>query len=392
MWTSTFRVSRFNAVKRDYRQEQNVPDIQGCKSLLRARRFTQRGTIRRNGSSRLTSPGLASLFFCVSCRLYERTAMISVKSRFMANDGLHLRSILPLLPSPNFASEKFFSATSEMPPGEIPEYCAPHLIFMVQAGSDLHQTQGYIDGRRFTEPWPPGLLTFYPQGTRIRAEWKNQSRKAWLEIHEDLTAIDFTGEPLRRLPKLHRLSDKLIRDTVLLLSGCRTTPHTGEPLFRETLMTRLIAHLQQPPSSPDWALNLDRARVLTPFALKKARDYAYDHLSEPLTLEDWAKAMGLSSFYFVRGFRATTGLSPYQYVIDQRIQHARQLLEAGWAATEVAMHLCFSSSSHFSVIFKQRTGLSPTAWREFHLKRNSPIFQSVKAFDARNFYQPLRPS
>ena len=306
----------------------------------------------------------------------------------MANSGLHLRFILPLRPSPSFASERFFSATSEMPPGEIPEYCAPHLIFMVQAGNELHQTQGYIDGRRFTEPWPPGLLTFYPQGTRIRAEWKHQSQKAWLEIHEEVTEMKFTGEPLRRLPKLHRLSDKLIRDTVLLLSGCRTTLDTGEPLFREMLITRLVAHLQQPPSSPEWALNLDKAGGLIPFTLRKARDYAYDHLSKPLTLEDWAREMGMSSFHFMRAFRATTGLSPYQYVIDQRIQYARRLLEAGFTATYVATHLCFSSPSHFCVIFKQRTGLSPTAWREFHLKRNSPIFQSVKAFDPRNLYRP----
>src|ERR1700749_1746842 len=114
----------------------------------------------------------------------------------MTKDGLHLRSILPLLPSPYFASEQFFRATSETPGGEIPEYCAPHLIFMVQAGRTLHHALGYIDGRRFTDPWPPGLLTFYPQGTRIRAQWKKQCRKAWLEVHQDLTGIEFTEEPV----------------------------------------------------------------------------------------------------------------------------------------------------------------------------------------------------
>ena len=310
----------------------------------------------------------------------------------MANSGIHLRSILPLKPSPHFASEKFFSATSEMPPGEIPEYCAPHLIFVVQAGSALHPAQGYIDGRRFSEPWPPGLLTFFPQGTRIHAQWKERSTKAWLEIHEDLTEFRFTGQPLRLLPELYRLSDKLIRDTVLLLSGCTKTPYGNDPLFRETLITRLVAHLQQPPSNPGWALHLEKARIMTPFALKRAKDYAFDHLSKPLTLKEWAEELGLSSFYFMRCFRVTTGLSPHQYLIDQRIQFARHLLEAGWTATAVAAHLCFSSPSHFSVIFKQRTGLSPAAWMDAHLKGNSTIFRSVKAFDARNFYRPGRVS
>lgn len=306
----------------------------------------------------------------------------------MATDGLHLRSILPLLPSPYFASEKFFSATSEMPGGEIPEYCAPHLIFMVQAGRTLHHTQGYIDGRRFTDPWPPGLLTFYPQGTRIRAQWKEQCRKAWLEIHPNLTGIEFTGEPLRRLPKLFRLGDSLIRETVLLLSGSKKTLDSSEPLFREMLVNRLVAHLQQPPSNPNWALHLEKASTLSPLMLKKAKNYAFDHLSRELTLEGWAKEMRMNAFHFARSFKTATGLSPYQYVIDQRVQHARQLLISGWQVTAVAVHLCFSSTSHFGSIFKQRTGLSPIQWRDLHIKKNSSIFQSIEAFDSRNFYRP----
>jgi AraC family transcriptional regulator len=262
---------------------------------------------------------------------------------------------------------------------------------MVQAKNELHQTQGYIDGRRFTDPWPPGLLTFYPQGTRIRAEWKHQSTKAWLEIHEDTTESRFTGVPLRRLPKLHWMSDPLIRDTVLTLSGCKESIHAGESLYREMLITRLIAHLQSPPENPGWALDFDKARTLTPYSLKRAKDFAYDHLTEPVTLEGWAREMGMSPFYFARCFRASTGLSPYQYIIDQRVQLARRLIEMGWSSTAVAGYLCFSSPSHFNVIFKQRTGLSPTEWKDQHLRQNSAIFRSIKAFDVRNFYKPTCP-
>ncbi len=55
--------------------------------------------------------------------------------------------------------------------------------------------------------------------------------------------------------------------------------------------------------------------------------------------------MGMSPFYFARCFRASTGLSPYQYVIDQRVQLARLLIEMGWSATSIAGYLCFSSPS-----------------------------------------------
>ena len=308
----------------------------------------------------------------------------------MADGDLHLRDLLPLMPSPHFANEQFFSATSEMEEGEVPEYCAPHLIFMVQAGAKEHLTQGYLDGRRFKGAWEPGLLTFYPAGTRIRVEWKGKCRKAWLELHAPLTALDSGIGPLRRLPRLHPnfLADNLVRDTVLLLSGCEKNMHSGESLYREQLTTRLIAHLEKPPSEPDWALNLNRAPVLTGHALLRAKDYVFDHLFEPISLKEWASELKMNAFHFARSFKATTGLAPYQYVLDQRIQQARLLLEIGRPASEVAARLCFSSASHFGLIFKQHVGLSPSAWKEEHMKAKSSIFQTLKKFETRNLYRP----
>ena len=305
-------------------------------------------------------------------------------------DGLHLRDLLPLIPSPHFATEQFFSATSEMEEGEVPEYCAPHLILLVQAGTKEHLTQGYLDGRRFKGAWEPGLLTFYPEGTRIRVEWKGKCRKAWLELHTPLTALESGTGPLRRLPKLHPnfLDDNLVRNTVLLLSGCVRNVHSGESLYREQLVTRLIAHLEKPPADPDWAMSLHRASVLTGHALIRAKDYVFDHLFEPISLKDWALELRMNAFHFARSFKATTGLAPYQYVIDQRIQQARLLLERGQTATDVASNLCFSSASHFGMIFKQHVGLSPSDWREKHMMAQSSIFRTVKTFEARNLYRP----
>ena len=306
------------------------------------------------------------------------------------NSVWHLRDVLPLWPSPNFSGEAFFSGTSDMPEGEIPEYCAPHLIFLVQAGSHLHRTQGYLDGRRFSDAWPPGLLTFYPQGTRIRAEWKGQTRKAWLELYPASTPSGGDETLLRRLPKLHPnyLYDDLIRDTVLLMSGCITNPDSGEPLYRELLMARLMAHLEMPASNPDWALHLNKATILTPMTLRRAKDYAHGHLERTFTLQSWAREMHMNTFHFARAFKATTGMSPYQYVIDQRIQRGRLMLEGGVSVTEVASRLRFSSASHFGAIFKRRVGVTPSRWIETHMTQRSSIFRSLKAFEFRNIYRP----
>jgi AraC family transcriptional regulator len=221
-------------------------------------------------------------------------------------------------------------------------------------------------------------------------EWKGKCRKAWLELHAPLTALDSGTGPLRRFPKLHPnfLTDNLVRDTVLLLSGCVKNVHSRESLYREQLTTRLVAHLEKPPSDPDWALTLHRAPVLTRRAVVRAKDYVFDHLFQPISLKVWASELNMNAFHFARSFKATTGLAPYQYVLDQRIQQARLLLEIGRPASEVAARLCFSSASHFGLIFKQRVGLSPSAWKENHMKAESSIFRSLKTFEARNLYRP----
>jgi AraC family transcriptional regulator len=78
-----------------------------------------------------------------------------------------------------------------------------------------------------------------------------------------------------------------------------------------------------------------------------------------------AQQIGFSPYHFARLFRRTTGESPHQFVMRQRVEHAQRLLmqrDAPLAA--VALACGFANQSHFTQSFKRQIGLTPRAYRQ----------------------------
>ena len=74
--------------------------------------------------------------------------------------------------------------------------------------------------------------------------------------------------------------------------------------------------------------------------------------------------LDLSQFHFSRLFKQSLGLSPYQYLIEQRIERAKQLLkETNQSILDIALNCGYNSHSHLSKQFRQVTGMTPKAYR-----------------------------
>ncbi len=83
------------------------------------------------------------------------------------------------------------------------------------------------------------------------------------------------------------------------------------------------------------------------------------------TAASLAGAVGLGEGDFVSAFGATFGVSPHQFLIERRIEHARRLLrDTRLSLTEIAMRTGFSTPSHFSTTFHSRAGVSPRVYRQ----------------------------
>jgi AraC-like DNA-binding protein len=98
--------------------------------------------------------------------------------------------------------------------------------------------------------------------------------------------------------------------------------------------------------------------------LLRARDLADARYFEPLTVDDLARAAGLSRAHFSREFRRAFGESPHAYLLTRRLERAAALLRT---TDRSVADICFSvglqSVGSFTTSFTRTYGASPTAYR-----------------------------
>jgi AraC-like DNA-binding protein len=105
-------------------------------------------------------------------------------------------------------------------------------------------------------------------------------------------------------------------------------------------------------------------RGLTRGSLKRVEEYVRANLDSTLDIDELAGLIRMSSSHFTRSFSKTVGQTPHRYVIQCRVEKARELLTAtDLPLTEIALATGFSDQSHFSRRFQELTGFPPGAYR-----------------------------
>ncbi len=101
-------------------------------------------------------------------------------------------------------------------------------------------------------------------------------------------------------------------------------------------------------------------------------DWLQEHLDEPITVEDLAARSAMSPRTFARRFLATTGTTPYQWLIHQRIQLAQRLLETSALPVDsVAEKSGFSTAANLRKHFGRAVHTSPQAYRRTFASRRA---------------------
>ncbi len=99
---------------------------------------------------------------------------------------------------------------------------------------------------------------------------------------------------------------------------------------------------------------------LSPTQLKLVTNYINDRLEQELSLDELAAIAQLSTYHFCRSFKRSTGFTPHQYVIRQRVERAKLLLrERKIGIAQVAISCGFTHQSHLNRHFKRSTGMTP---------------------------------
>ncbi len=235
-----------------------------------------------------------------------------------------------------------------------------------------------MEQRRAPGPWEAlymhqGDLILRPgAGTPYEVRWKGLSsaptRTLHVRLSKDLlsrTAEEAGGYDPTRLSLVARsgFQDPLLAQIGFALWRELEQRSPVGKLYAHSAAQMLAVHLLRHYTSVGGAIK-EPSRGLTHQQMKRVLDVVQDQLSQDLSLEALARQIGFSPYHFARLFRQTTGESPHQFVLRQRIEHAQHLLAEGRAPlAHVAVESGFADQSHLTRVFKRHLGLTPRAYR-----------------------------
>ncbi|NVK05308.1 MAG: helix-turn-helix transcriptional regulator [Flavobacteriia bacterium] len=94
--------------------------------------------------------------------------------------------------------------------------------------------------------------------------------------------------------------------------------------------------------------------------IKMAKEFLMKNMSQPPSIKDLAREVGLNEYRLKVGFKEVYGNTVYGYLLDHKMEHARTLLDSSkYKVNEVAYTLGYTNPSHFITAFKKKFGLTP---------------------------------
>lgn len=103
----------------------------------------------------------------------------------------------------------------------------------------------------------------------------------------------------------------------------------------------------------------------TPSPVRRMLDYINLHETDVIRIEQLAAACEKSTSQAERLFRAEMGIPPYRYILNRKLELAKELLrETGMSVRDIADYLSFEDEFYFSGLFRRKVGVSPSAYRK----------------------------
>lgn len=208
----------------------------------------------------------------------------------------------------------------------------------------------------------PESMCWTPRGADLRIVCENRDWELTLELDPERTEA-LADETLEGRP----LTEEFVywrRDAVAVGAASLLIEHLRQPavdrLYAEGLILATAARaLRLAAGVPD-ASSTRRANG----RLRRVFEYIRANLGTSLAMADLATVAGMSPWQFARAFKAEKGQSPHQYVLERRIDHARELLAFhDMPLAQVAAASGFASQSHMTDVFRARLGVTPGRYR-----------------------------
>jgi AraC family transcriptional regulator len=209
-------------------------------------------------------------------------------------------------------------------------------------------------------------LTFVPIGSS--AEGWNRFKgpvSSVFAVHLASPASGHYANDISDVPPSLYFENSNLKATLLKLQGVLDGSGIDDHAYAETLGLLLLWELRHTATSKHSRLSAVRGG-LTALQLRRVKEFVDAQISNDITISDLAAVAGLSQFHFIRAFKGSVGRSPYQYVLSEPINAAKEMLSiarADLSIADVALAVGFSNASQLNRVFLKLVGVTPTAFR-----------------------------
>jgi AraC family transcriptional regulator len=280
----------------------------------------------------------------------------------------------PLLTSFQSSWKNIHLAHFQQPSINFPEISNTQHIILIPLGNQIN-VEIFVEGALHTVSYQKkdvayGCIEIYPAHLPVSAQSGSTGRAIdWLQCHLEPTFLaQIAHESVNpdRVALLHtpKKADLLIQQIGLALKASLEEDGGGDRFYADAMATALAAHLLRYYSTRNHQFQ-EYEDGLSKQKLKQAIEYIQEHLGENLSLSDIANELGMSQYHFCRLFKQSTGMSPHQYLIRQRVERAKHLLQQPERSiAAIAAECGFANQSHFAKYFRQHTGMNPNQFRK----------------------------
>jgi AraC family transcriptional regulator len=221
----------------------------------------------------------------------------------------------------------------------------------------------WLDGKVCYETRHPGEIAIVPAGIAHRCNWNTAVEFMVLAIEptllQQLGQDIVKGDRIELTPRFMNQLDPLIQGIFSTLKEELEFGKIGGNLLVDSLKTTLAIHLLRNYCTAQAKLPSDRGG-LSQSTLQQVKEYVNEYLSQDLKLIELSAIAQLSPYHFLRLFKQHMGITPHQYILQQRIERAKHLLQhSELSIAEIAVRTGFSDQSHLTKCFKRRFGVTP---------------------------------
>jgi AraC family transcriptional regulator len=256
----------------------------------------------------------------------------------------------------------------QLPPMATPFYVVPFHAFSM-ALSDLPSLELSTDGLTFQpHPIATGEWIFIPHNEISGSRWSHNSLCMHLYLQptfvSNLISTNFAAEEVLFKP-LIGCKDPIIKNLLELFKQEFALNGLTDLLYTEALATVLSLHLIRAYADKQ-PIKIIHEVYEYRSQLAEIIDYIEQNLDQEITIQALAERAQLSISVFAHSFKKIMAISPYQFIITQRLERARKLLldrDANLPISTICQQCGFSSPSAFATRFRQKYGVSPAKYR-----------------------------